>query len=80
MCDFSLQSVRSRPAKVGDKLVTRDSAPERVASPRPTISVWQFVCCRAPNSPFPATSLACRPACLPGGPRPSIIGRQFSAK
>jgi hypothetical protein len=24
MCDFSLQSVRSRPAKVGDKLLTRD--------------------------------------------------------
>ena len=24
MCEFSLQSVRSRPAKVGDKLVTRD--------------------------------------------------------
>ena len=24
MCDFSLQSVRSRPVKVGDKLVTRD--------------------------------------------------------
>ena len=24
MCDFSLQSVRSRPAKVGDRLVTRD--------------------------------------------------------
>lgn len=24
MCDFSLQSVRSRPATVGDKLVTRD--------------------------------------------------------
>jgi hypothetical protein len=24
MCDFSLRSVRSRPAKVGDKLVTRD--------------------------------------------------------
>ena len=24
MCDFSLQSVRSRPAKVGDKLVTCD--------------------------------------------------------
>ena len=24
MCDFSLQSVRSRPAKVSDKLVTRD--------------------------------------------------------
>ena len=24
MCDFSLHSLRSRPAKVGDKLVTRD--------------------------------------------------------
>jgi hypothetical protein len=24
MCDFSLQSLRSRPARVGDKLVTRD--------------------------------------------------------
>lgn len=24
MCDFSLQSVRSRPAKVGDRLVTHD--------------------------------------------------------
>ena len=24
MCDFSLQSVRSRPAKVGDRLVTRN--------------------------------------------------------
>jgi len=24
MCDFSLQAVRSRPAKVGDRLVTRD--------------------------------------------------------
>ncbi len=24
MCDYSLQNVRSRPAKIGDKLVTRD--------------------------------------------------------
>jgi hypothetical protein len=24
MCDYSLQSVKSRPAKVGDKLITRD--------------------------------------------------------
>jgi len=24
MCDYSLESVRSRPAKVGDKLITRD--------------------------------------------------------
>jgi hypothetical protein len=24
MCDYSLHSVRSRPAKIGDKLVTKD--------------------------------------------------------
>ena len=24
MCDYSLQTIRSRPAKVGDKLTTRD--------------------------------------------------------
>ena len=24
MCDFSLHSIKSRPAKVGDKLTTRD--------------------------------------------------------
>jgi hypothetical protein len=24
MCDYSLQSIRSRPAKIGDKLVTKD--------------------------------------------------------
>src|SRR5215472_18568236 len=24
MCDFSLQSIKSRPAKIGDKLTTRD--------------------------------------------------------
>jgi hypothetical protein len=24
MCDYSLENVRSRPAKVGDKLTTRD--------------------------------------------------------
>ena len=24
MCDYSLESVRSRPARIGDKLVTRD--------------------------------------------------------
>ena len=24
MCDYSLQSLKSRPAKVGDKLITRD--------------------------------------------------------
>jgi SnoaL-like protein len=27
MCDYSLQNVRSRPAKVGDKLTTRDEQP-----------------------------------------------------
>jgi hypothetical protein len=27
MCDYSLQSVRSRPAKIGDKLVTKNFGP-----------------------------------------------------
>ena len=34
MCDYSLQNVRSRPAKVGDKLTTRTSVPARVGSLR----------------------------------------------
>jgi hypothetical protein len=38
------------------------SAPERVASPRPTISVWQFVCCRGPELAFSGDV-----ACLPTG-------------
>jgi hypothetical protein len=41
MCDFSLQSVRSRPAKVGDKLVTRDFAPGHAASLPRMISGWR---------------------------------------
>ena len=37
MCDFSLQSVQSRPAKVGDKLVTRDfGTGTRAVSPMST--------------------------------------------
>jgi hypothetical protein len=31
MCDYSLHSVKSRPAKVGDKLTTRDLADTLVA-------------------------------------------------
>ena len=34
MRDFSLESVRSRPAKVGDKLVTRDFGTGLAASPQ----------------------------------------------
>ena len=30
MCDYSLQTVRSRPARVGDELTTRDSLPHAV--------------------------------------------------
>ena len=31
MCDYSLHSVRTRPAKVGEKLVTHDFARDRAA-------------------------------------------------
>lgn len=35
MCDFSLQSTQSRPAKIGDKLTTRNFGTVRAGSPHP---------------------------------------------
>ena len=62
MCDFSLQSVRSRPAKVGDKLVTRDfgTGTRGFAS---TDDLGMAVCL------LPGTELAFagEVACLPAG-------------
>ena len=54
MCDYSLQNVRSRPAKVGDKLTTRDFGTAHVASLRQTISEWRFAFFRVPSLRFPA--------------------------
>ena len=65
MCDFSLQSVRSRPAKVGDKLVTRDFGTGTrgfSASDDPALAV-----CILPGTELAfANEVACLPAGLLG--------------
>jgi hypothetical protein len=62
MCDFSLQSVRSRPAQVGDKLVTRDFGTGTrgfSASDDPGLAV-----CILPGTEL---AFASEVACLPAG-------------
>jgi hypothetical protein len=62
MCDFSLQSVRSRPAQVGDKLVTRDFGTGTrgfAASNDPSMAV-----CLLPGTEL---AFAADVACLPAG-------------
>jgi hypothetical protein len=65
MCDFSLQSVRSRPAQVGDKLVTRDFGTGTrgfAASDDPGLAV-----CVLPGTELAfANDVACLPAGLLG--------------
>ena len=80
MCDYSLQSVLSRPAKVGDKLATRNfgTGTRGFAAPEaPTTAVCVL----------PGTELAffkkveCAPAALFGGSRGrSTIRRQYFGK
>ena len=63
MCDFSLQSERSRPAKVGDKLMTRDFGTGTrgfAASDDPGLAV-----CLLPGTELAfGGDVACRPASL----------------
>ena len=65
MCDFSLESIRSRPAKVGDKLVTRDFGTGTrgfAASDDPGLAV-----CVLPGTELAfAGDVACLPAGLLG--------------
>jgi hypothetical protein len=65
MCDFSLQSVRSRPAKVGDKLVTGDFGTGTrgfAAADNPGLAV-----CVMPGTELAfAGDVACMPAGLLG--------------
>ena len=65
MCDFSLQSVRSRAAQVGDKLVTRDFGTGTrgfAASDDPALAV-----CVMPGTELAfANEVACLPAGLLG--------------
>ena len=54
MCDYSLQNIMSRPAKVGDILTTRDSGTAHVGSPRRKILQWRYAFFREPSLRFPA--------------------------
>jgi hypothetical protein len=74
MCDFSLQSVRSRPAKVGDKLVTRDFGTGKrgfAAAHDPGLAV-----CVMPGTELAfAGEVACLPYVLLGWKRKTINHR-----
>jgi hypothetical protein len=65
MCDFSLQSVRSRPAKVGDKLVTRDFG-TGTGGFAATDDVGLAVCVMPGTELAFAGEVRCRPAGLLG--------------
>ena len=54
MCDYSLQHVRSRPAKVGDNLTTRDFGTRTRGFAAAEIAAWRFAFFREPSSRFPA--------------------------
>ena len=78
MCDFSLQSVRSRPAKVGDKLVTRDfGTGTRGFAAADDLGLAVRV---MPGTELAfARDVACRPTGLLGGrPRQPTTRRQSS--
>ena len=83
MCDFSLKSVQSRPAKVGDELVTRDFG-TGTRGFADTDNLRMAVCLMPGTSPSPAQWLAYRRAYLPGRASPSItetaIFRQVNKK
>jgi hypothetical protein len=51
MCAYSLHNVKSRPAKVGDKLTTHRFKPGPQGSLRWETSAWQFVYFRGRNLP-----------------------------
>ena len=62
MCDYSLHTAKSRPARVGDRLVTRNFTQEPEDSPRRRMRAPQFAFFPALNSPsirsFSARGLA----------------------
>ena len=52
MCDYSLHLVASRPAKVGDKLVSTSFPHTTTRGFAPVDNlVWRFVCSPAPSLP-----------------------------
>jgi len=54
MCDYSLQNVKTRPAKVGDKLFTVASRLRQLVFVRQKTSTLQCVCFQVQSWPSPA--------------------------
>ena len=54
MCDYSLQHVRSRPAKVGDKLTTREFGTGTRGFAAGKMFEWRFAFFREPSLRLPA--------------------------
>ena len=49
MCDYSLHTVASRPAKVGEMLITTSFSGGTAALRRKANRTWRFTCFRGPN-------------------------------
>src|SRR5271169_2317254 len=69
MCDYSLHSVKSRPAKVGDKLTTRDLARVREGSLHPKMRTSLSACYQEQSCPSSTRLGAYRPDCSFGDDR-----------
>jgi len=52
MGDYSLQKVKSRPAAVGDKLVTHNFGSGTRGFAAQKGRIWRFTFCQAPKLPF----------------------------
>ena len=52
MCDFSLHHLKSRPAKVGDKLTTRDFGTGTLGFAASEKSALRFACCQGRSCPL----------------------------
>ena len=59
MCDYSLHNVKTRPAKVGDKLITRDFGTGSPAKARTTRSLWPAAAMASPIRPAVSGATCC---------------------
>jgi len=76
MRDYSLHNLASRPAKVGDKLTTRDSLVPVPADSLPQ-KMPEFAFRQEPNWHSPRLSRTYQAACWVGGGKKSFTKRRF---
>ena len=80
MCDYSLHSVVSRPAKVGDKLTTWDFGTGTRGFAAAEDARVAVCVCQGPNWRLPNRSSMERAVCWAGAARRSITKRRFFGK